>query len=373
MRALVTGGGGFLGRAIVERLLARGDTVRSFSRGPYPDLEALGVEVRQGDLVDARAVTDAVQGCDIVFHVAAKAGIWGPYPDYFRTNVVGTRNVLAACRSGAVRRLVYTSSPSVVFNGRDMEGVDESVPYARHFEAPYPRTKALAERLVLQANSAELATVALRPHLIWGPGDNHLVPRILARARAGRLQRIGDRPNRIDATYIDNAADAHLLAGDRLAPGSPIAGKAYFIAQDEPLPLWELVNRILQAGGLPPVTRTVAPGFAYAAGWIGELVHRVLGLESEPPMTRFVARELATAHWFDLSAARRDLGYHPAVSTEEGLRRLEQWLASRCKDGSTSPQGGREYASALAVATPPAQADNDSRVTPTYAPTDPRN
>jgi nucleoside-diphosphate-sugar epimerase len=210
-----------------------------------------------------------------------------------------------------------------------MDGVDESVPYARHFEAHYPRTKAMAERLVLSANSAELATVALRPHLIWGPGDNHLVPRILARARAGQLRRIGRGTNRIDATYIDNAADAHLLAADRLAPGSPIAGKAYFIAQDEPLPLWELVDRILHAAGLPPVTRTVSPRLAYAAGWICELAHRVLDLDGEPRMTRFVARELATAHWFDLSAARRDLLYRPAVSTEVGLRQLAGWLAGR--------------------------------------------
>ncbi|MBY0525904.1 MAG: NAD-dependent epimerase/dehydratase family protein [Gemmataceae bacterium] len=328
MKALVTGGGGFLGQAIVQRLLARGDSVRSFARGAYPDLTAQGVEVCQGDLADAVAVTDAVRGCDLVFHVAAKAGIWGPYREFYQANVVGTRNVCAACRNAAVHRLVYTSSPSVVFTGRDMEGVDESVPYAHHFKAPYPRTKALAEQLVLQANGPNLATVALRPHLIWGPGDNHLVPRILARGRTGQLRKIGRGANRIDATYIDNAADAHLLAADRLQPGSRIAGKAYFIAQDEPVPLWDLVNRILRAGGLPPVTRGVSPGLAYGAGWICELIHGVLRLDGEPRMTRFVARELATAHWFDLSAARRDLDYRPTVSTEEGLRRLEMWLGA---------------------------------------------
>jgi nucleoside-diphosphate-sugar epimerase len=331
MNALVTGGGGFLGSAIVRRLCARGDRVRSLARHRYPGLEALGVTQHQGDVADAAAVAAAAAGCDEVFHVAARAGLGGRYEDYHRTNVVGTENVLAACRRHGVGRLVYTSSPSVVFNGRDMEGVDESVPYPAHYEAHYPRTKALAERLVLRANGPALATVALRPHLIWGPGDNHLIPRILARARSGRLRRVGRASPLIDSTYIDNAADAHLLAADRLASpprqgGEAVAGKAYFLSQGEPLPLWDLVNRILQAAGLGPVTRTVPFGVAYAAGWVLEAVYVVLWRQDEPPMTRFLARELATAHWFDIGAARRDLGYEPAVSTEEGLRRLERYF-----------------------------------------------
>jgi nucleoside-diphosphate-sugar epimerase len=322
MNALVTGGGGFLGGAIVRRLRARGDAVRSLSRGRYPDLDALGVAQFQGDVADAAAVAGAAAGCDIVFHVAAKAGAHGRYTEYYRANVTGTENVLAACRRHGVRRLVYTSSPSVVFNGRDMEGVDESVPYPPHYDAHYPRTKALAEQLVLWANGPDLATVSLRPHLIWGPGDNHLVPRIIARARAGRLRRIGTASKLIDSTYIDNAADAHLLAGDRLAPGSPVVGKGYFLSQGEPVPLWGLVNRILAAAGLPPVTRSVPYAAAYAAACALEAAYAVLRLRGEPPMTRFLARELSTAHWFDLSAARRDLGYEPGVSLDEGLRRL---------------------------------------------------
>src|SRR5947199_598803 len=201
MKALVTGGGGFLGSAIVRRLRARGDEVRSFSRGDYPELRNLGVETIQGDLADPEAVTSAAQGCDIVFHVAAKAGIWGPYQEYYRANVLGTQNVIAACRRWHINRLVYTSSPSVVFNGQDMEGVDESTPYPQHFEASYPETKAQAEKLVLEANSDDLATVALRPHLIWGPGDQHLVPRIIARAKIGALRRIGRRPLLVDSIY----------------------------------------------------------------------------------------------------------------------------------------------------------------------------
>lgn len=326
MRALVTGGGGFLGGAIVRKLVARGDSVRSLARGDYPALRDLGVETARGDLADPAAIARATEGCDVVFHVAAKAGVWGPYADYFRVNVEGTRNVIAACRARGVPRLVYTSSPSVVFNGRDMENADESAPYPAYHEAAYPATKAEAERLALSANGPDLAVVALRPHLIWGPGDNHLVPRLLARARAGRLRRIGTVPKLVDSVYIDNAAAAHLLAADRLTPGSPVAGKPYFISQGEPLPVWDLVNRILDAAGLPPVDRSAPSWAAYLAGAACEGVYKVLGIASEPPMTRFLARELATAHWFNIDAARRDLGYEPGVSIEEGLRRLAAWL-----------------------------------------------
>jgi nucleoside-diphosphate-sugar epimerase len=326
MRALVTGGGGFLGGVIVRRLRERGDKVHSLSRRHYPELDALGVTQHRGDVADSLVVARAATGCDIVFHVAAKAGVGGRYRDYYRANVLGTANVLAACRHHGISRLVYTSSPSVVFDGRDMAGVDESVTYPAHFEAAYPQTKAIAERMVLQANGAAVATVALRPHLIWGPGDNHLIPRILARARAGRLQRIGQENKLIDSTYVDNAADAHHLAAERLAPGAPIAGKAYFIAQGEPMPLWDLVNRILSAAGLGPVTRSIPTGLAFAASAVLESVYGLLRFEGEPPLTRFVVRELSTAHWFDLTAARRDLGYVPKVSLDEGLRRLQASL-----------------------------------------------
>jgi nucleoside-diphosphate-sugar epimerase len=207
-----------------------------------------------------------------------------------------------------------------------MEGVDESVPYPKRFEAFYPQTKAEAEQLVLQANDDTLATVALRPHLIWGPEDNHLVPRILERGARGQLRRIGTRACLVDTIYIDNAATAHLQAADHLEVGSVVAGKAYFLAQDEPLPVWDVVNRILDAGGLPPVRRTISPGLAYAAGAILETVYCVLRLKGEPRMTRFVARELSTAHWFDLGAARRDFGYAPQVSFDEGIERLRAWL-----------------------------------------------
>lgn len=340
--ALVTGGGGFLGSAIVRLLRERGRPVRSMARSRHPELEALGVEQFQGDVADPSRVSVAVQGCGLVFHTAARAGLWGPYADYYQTNVEGTRNVIAACRAHGVRSLIYTSSPSVVFNGRDLEGVDESVPYPSHYDAAYPATKAIAEKLVLANNDRDLATVSLRPHLIWGPGDHNILPRILARARARRLYRIGKRDPLIDLTYIDNAALAHVLAADRLRPGSPVSGRAYFIAQGQPVPVWEMINRFLEAAGLSPVTRCVPRALAVAAGGILEAVHTLLGLPGEPRMTRFLARELSTAHWYRLDAARRDLGYSPQVSIEEGLRRLARSLRSGCSANprNTDPAGG---------------------------------
>ena len=327
MKALVTGGGGFLGKAIIHRLLAKGVDVCSFSRSAHAGLDALGVEHRLGDLADGNAVVAAASGCDIVYHVAAKAGVWGPYQEFYRTNVLGTRNVIQACRAHGLHRLVYTSSPSVVFDGTDMEGVDESIPYPTHYHAFYPQTKAAAEQLVLQANGLELATVALRPHLIWGPEDNHLVPRILERGRKGALRRIGKKACLVDTIYIDNAAEAHLLAAERLDIGSVVAGKAYFLSQVEPLPLWDVVDQILKAGGIAPVAGTISPRLAYGIGWAMEKVYGLLKIRSEPRMTRFVARELSTAHWFDLSAARNDFGYEPQVSFDEGMVRLKKWLA----------------------------------------------
>ncbi len=332
MRALVTGGAGFLGGAIVKRLIERGEEIRSFSRAPHPELRARGVETFEGDVADPVALSRAVEGCDVVFHVAARVGGWGPRADYRRTNVLGTDNVIEACRHHGVPRLVYTSTPSVVHRGGDIEGADERLPYASHFEAAYPETKALAERRVLAANDATLSTVALRPHLVWGPGDRQLIPRLLARARSGRLRLIGGGHKLVDATYIDNAAEAHLLAADRLAPGAACAGRAYFIAQGEPAPARELINGVLAAAGLPPVTRSVPASAAWLAGALAELVWLALRRRDEPPITRFAARQLATAHWYDLSAARRDLDYHPEISTAEGLERLSAELENGRRD-----------------------------------------
>ncbi len=326
---LVTGGGGFLGEAVVRLLLERGFEVRSFSRGAYPDLERRGVRCFRGDLGDAEAVASAVAGCEAVFHVAAKAGVWGSYRDYHRANVVGTENVLAACGRHGIGKLIYTSSPSVVHGGGAIEGADESLPYPDHFEAPYPQTKAMAEQMVLAADGPDLMTVALRPHLIWGPEDNHLVPKIVARARSGRLKLVGDGSNLVDTVYIDNAARAHLDAFDHLESGAPCRGKAYFITNGEPRPIKEIIDRMVGAAGLPPVESFVPIGAAVALGRVLELGHRLFAPSKEPMMTAFLARQLGTPHWFDISAARRDLGYEPAITLDEGFERLARWFEER--------------------------------------------
>jgi nucleoside-diphosphate-sugar epimerase len=327
MQALVTGGGGFLGLYIVEQLVARGDRVRVLCRGQYVRLDELGVEWVSGDVRDTAIVDRACAGVDTVFHVAAVAGVWGPWDHYHGINTLGTENVTAACRAHRVARLVYTSSPSVIYDGSDHVHANESLAYPQQYLCHYPHTKAVAERAVLAANGSDgLATVSLRPHLIWGPRDNHLIPRIVARARAGKLRRVGRGDNLISMSYVENAAHAHLLAADRLAPDSPVAGQAYFINEPEPVNLWEWVNKLLALAGLPPVTRSISKGGAYAAGALLEKTYALLGISGEPPMTRFLSQQLSGTHVYDTGKALRDFGYQPIVSVAEGLRRLEPEL-----------------------------------------------
>lgn len=327
MRVLVTGGGGFLGQAICRQLTAHGHRVRTLNRQQHPGLETLGVEQRRGDVASLDLVIEAAAGVDAVVHSAGKVGAWGRLEDYYETNVRGTKNVLAACELNEIDRLVFTSSPSVVQTGADLEGVDESAPYAAHYSSPYAATKALAEQHVLAANGPQLATVALRPHFVWGPGDPNLLPRILGRARRGQLRLIGDVAKKIDTTYVDNAAEAHVLALERLAVGAPIAGKAYFISQGEPVTHEALINSWLNADGFPPETRRISLGLARFLGATLESVWSLLRIPREPPLNRFMVEQLSTSHWFNIAAARRDLGYSPRVSMAEGLARLSQHLA----------------------------------------------
>jgi len=326
MKVLVTGAGGFLGQSIVSALLARGDKVCTLQRGDYPALRASDAIVNKGDIGDKEAVINASKGCEAVIHVAAKAGVWGDYQNYYHSNVRGTVNVIEACRRHGINRLVYTSSPSIVFDGEDEDGIDESTPIPEHHLTNYQRTKAEAEELVLSENDKTLATVALRPHLIFGPGDPHLAPRIIERARKGRLRLVGNRKNLVDITYIDNAVSAHLLALDALSVNSICAGKAYFISNDEPTPMADIVNRILNAASLPSVDKSVAPGFAYVIGSCMELVYSIFQIKEEPFMTRFIARQLSCSHWYNIDAAKRDLNYEAKVSIDEGMQRLQQAL-----------------------------------------------
>lgn len=338
---LVTGGTGFLGRRLVERLLAQGRSVTVLGRTPAPDLAKRGVRFIRASLDDAPAVEAACAGIATVFHTAARVGVWGRYDEFYRTNVLGTRALLAGCRRHGVACFVHTSTPSVVYHGRDLANADESLPLTTACPSPYPLTKAIAEREVLAANSAAFRTIALRPHLIWGVGDPHLVPRVLARARAGRLRIVGSGNNRVDMVHVENAVDAHLLAEQAVChllndtrsvapsstldaqPASPAAsGRAYFITNDEPVLLWDWINGLLTALGEPPVTRRISLPVASAIGAVCETAWRLFPLTGEPPMTRFIAAELAKDHWFNLTAAKRDLGYAPRVTMAQGTAEL---------------------------------------------------
>ncbi len=335
-KILVTGGGGFLGRYVVDRLLARGDEVTILGRRPHEDLRRRGVDQIQADLGDREAVIEACRDRDTVFHVAAKAGVWGSWDAYFRPNVEGTRAVLEGCRRFGVNKLVYTSTPSVVFTGGALAGVDESAPYGTNWLCHYAHTKALAEQEILAANNptAGPRTVALRPHLIWGVGDNHLIPRVVGRARRGRLRIVGDGCNRVDIVHVANAAGAHILAERALDEPGRADGRAYFVSQGEPVVLWSWINDLLERLGIPRVTGKLPLRAAYGLGAVCEGLFGLLRLQTEPPMTRFVAVELAKDHFFDISAARSDLGYQPSFSTEAGLEELVADLRARMGKGS---------------------------------------
>ncbi|MBI2512074.1 MAG: NAD-dependent epimerase/dehydratase family protein [Opitutae bacterium] len=356
----ITGASGFIGGKLAERLLAAGREVRVLARRPLPELEKLGARIVRGDLDDTAALARGMDGAGTVFHVAGRVGVWGPAEEFFHMNVAGTRRVVAACRAAHVPRLVYTSSPSVVFNGGNLAGVDESAPLCTQAPSAYPTSKAAAERLVAAANDATLATVSLRPHLVWGPGDRNIIPRVLKLARSGRLKIIGEGRNLVDCTHITNVVDAHLQAEHALAhAGTPpalrptcnligykttllplgengkcnllgytaneagdVRGKAYFITNGEPVVMWDWINEILRGLGEPLVTKHVSLATAYRAAGVLEFFWRVLPLKGEPPTTRFVVKELATDHWFKIAAARRDLGYAPRVTMAAGTAEL---------------------------------------------------
>ncbi|MCK8044103.1 NAD-dependent epimerase/dehydratase family protein [Shewanella sp. 1CM18E] len=340
--AFVTGAGGFLGEAICKRLIAAGINVTGFARGDYPRLNAMGVNMVKGDIADEQALLNAMQGCDLVFHVASKAGVWGCKQSYYSPNVNGARFIISACKHANIAHLVYTSTPSVTFAGIDENGNDESAPYAANFLNFYGESKAIAEKMMLAANGdllsngKQLGTTALRPHLIWGPNDPHLVPRVLERAVKGRLKLVGKQDKLVDTIYVGNAAYAHILAAVALSNNngeqdfSPsqtaCAGKAYYLSNDEPITMAAMLNKILACKDLPPVTKRVPTQLAYVAGCILESVYGLLGKQDEPIMTRFVARQLSTSHYFDISAAKHDLGYSALVSIDEGMAELKRSL-----------------------------------------------
>lgn len=322
-RAFVTGGGGFLGLALVELLVAEGWQVTSGSRRRYDEVTRTGATSVTMDLGDADSVKQAVLDAapDVVFHVAALAGVWGSRADFERTNVTGTENVIDACREAGVGRLVFTSSPSVCFDGADHVDASNDLPYPDDYLAHYPETKARAERAVLAANDERLATTAIRPHLIFGERDPHLFPRLIERARAGRLVIVGDAENEVSVTHVENAAAAHLDAARTLAVGSPHAGRAYFLGQKDPVKLWDWIAKILEGLDLPRPTRRVSVRTATFVGGFLETCWKLLPLSGEPPMTRFVAKQLGASHSYDLTPAMRDFGYVERVDLEAATAR----------------------------------------------------
>ena len=326
MRILVTGGGWFLGSHIVKRLYRRGDKVRVVGRRDYSGLPN-EVELFKGDLCDSSVAMAACEGCDAVFHVAAMPKIWGKKEEFYSSNVVATLNIIEACCRQGTQKLIYTSSPSVVFGGVDLENANESLPYPEKYLSEYAKTKAIAERLVIEANSRKgLLTVCIRPHLIWGPGDPHLIPSILKRARKGKLAQIGAGKNKVDITYIDNAVEAHLKAYEALEEGSPIAGQCYFISDGEPVVLWDWINLLLREMNIPPVRKKISRRMAYVTGAMLEIVYRILNLSGEPRMTRFLATQLADSHYFDIARAKKEFGYKAVTTPEEGIRRLKEFF-----------------------------------------------
>ncbi len=324
MTTLVTGGAGFLGLYITEQLVARGESVQVLCRRPHPRLDELGVRWIEGDIRDPLTVHEACRNCETVYHVAANPGIWGSWKTFYETNTLGTVHVIEGCRLAGVSKLIYTSSPSVVYDGSNHCEADESLRYPARYLCHYPYSKALAERAVLEANGRDrLATVSLRPHLIWGPRDNHLIPRLIQRAKSGRLRKVGDGKNLISMSYVENVAHAHLQASERLTADAKHAGNAYFINEPDPVSLWDWVNDLLTRAQLPPVTKSISKSTAWRIGWLCEMVYGAFRIDREPPMTRFLASQLSGSHYYSIAAAQQDFGYRPLVTVDEGLRRME--------------------------------------------------
>jgi nucleoside-diphosphate-sugar epimerase len=307
---------------VAEQLHDHGNEVTVFQRHP----SALDLPERLGDIADRAAVEEAVVDADAVVHLAARVGVTGPWSAFERTNIDGTRSVVEAAVGAGVGRFVFVSSPSVAHAGSSLVGAGAGRADPEATRGHYSTSKAAAELIALGAATDEFAVVAVRPHLVWGPGDTQLVGRIVDRARQGRLAIVGTGAALIDTTYISNAVDAIEAAVDR-AP--QLSGRALVVSNGEPRPVRELLSRIVSAAGLPVPRLQVPAAAAKAGGRLFEEVWDRRGLEVDPPMTRFLAEQLATAHWFDQRETRRALGWTPAVTLEEGFERLQAWYAAQ--------------------------------------------
>ncbi len=328
-KVLITGGGGFVGEAIAHQLLDKKIECFVLGRNNYPKLVEQGAKCIKGDITDREYIVKKVSNFDVVFHVAALAGIWGDKCEFYTSNVQGTDNVIEACQVNGIPALVHTSTPSVVFAGRDIERGDEAMPYPERFLCHYARTKAIAEQHVLQVDQNDLKTCAIRPHLVWGPADPHLIPRLIDRGKKKKLKVVGDGHNLVDISYIDNVASAHILAAKNLLSSAESSGKAYFIGQERPVKLWEWINALFRQLNIPLVKKKVPENVAYGVGQILEIFHGIFLKSQEPAMTRFLAQQLGKSHYFSHERATRDFGYLPKISIEEGMERLLHWLRKK--------------------------------------------
>ncbi|MDR2350627.1 MAG: NAD-dependent epimerase/dehydratase family protein [Deltaproteobacteria bacterium] len=329
MLVLVTGGSGFLGSRIAEKLLEDNREVRVLTRRPVPNLEKSGAEVFFGDLRDPDVSKKATGGVGAVIHAAAKAGVWGPEKEYLEANLEGTRRLLAASEENGVSRFVLTSTASVVFDGKDLNGVDESAPYAFDSVSNYARSKALAEELVLSRNGETFKTLALRPHIVWGPGDPHFAPRVAALRKSGRLKLIKGGPYMFDGIFVDNAADCHVHALKKLEEGAPVSGEAFFLTQGEPMDSRDFLNKMLDSMGLPPLKPTISVAQAKIVSRVLEFLWKLFRVENEPPLTLFAVQNLTCSHYFDLTKTRELLGYSPGISVDEGFALMKKHFLAK--------------------------------------------
>ena len=320
MTVLVTGTSGLLGAGVADALLARGTAVRTFQRGASASRSVSGAgEDLRGSVTDPAAVERAVDGVDAVIHLAAKVSLAGDERDFETVNVGGTRLLLDAARRAGVSRFVFVSSPSVAHAGISIVGDDALPADPVRARGPYARTKAAAELAALAADAPGFATVAVRPHLVWGPNDTQLIARIVERARDGRLPLLGAGAALIDTVYRDNAVDAIVAALDR---AEVVHGQSFVVTNGEPRTVAELMSSICRAARVQPPRVRVPAGIARFAGGIVEAVWRVAPGEDEPPMTRFLAEQLSTSHWYDQRRTQALLDWTPAVPLDEGFARL---------------------------------------------------
>jgi nucleoside-diphosphate-sugar epimerase len=327
VKVLVTGGSSLIGAGVAGALVARGDEVVVQQRARSERLDSLSVRQELGDIRDPDVVRVAADGCDAIVHLAAKVGVVGDWEEYRSINVDGTKNVLAAARRSGCGRVVHVSSPSVAHGGEPIIGGGADAPVLGRRRAWYPESKALAEIDALNAAGDDLGVVAIRPHLVWGPGDTQLVGRIVERADAGRLALVGGGRALVDTTYIDNAVGALVAALDAVEPGSRCSGQAYVVSNGEPRMIRELVEGICRAAGVPFEPKTVSLRIGRSLGAVVEWVWPLLRRGDEPPLTQFLAEQLGTAHWFDQRPAERDLHWSPSISIDEGLALLATWYA----------------------------------------------